>query len=834
MTDEVNPNVDAIPDRYKRRTRWLLWDASAESPRRPHWRGDFFGVSWNDPNDWHTFDEAVAAAQECDTWGIGYVVQPEDSEFIIDIDRPYDETGAPRDWFPGLERFADAGAYMEWSPSGNGIHIPVGGEVPEWWRDCEVGPDTHQGVDVLTNKFCTFTGDTLDESGETVTDINPDPFLFAVYHAIRGETPRIDADDSDGDSAGDSTEYDGDEWLSDSDVEAALDELDPDLAHNEWIRLGYAVYDYDSGSTGKALFEQWSREGDKWDAAAQRSIDSIWNGGASEISVATLVREAKHAGWDPTTKTQADGGTATQDSAPDDDRTPTSDELSPPAVLDAARSDPFGRLTWPGDPDAGDDTEKPSIHDLRPHEAATYVWEVMQETDRDDVLAVSNDTLRAYDSGVWDADGEQRLREYGSKALTSAYSTNVLSQLVERARTEAMFHPDELGAPPGTLATDNGLLRLLGDGDVDTDDLAQEFGGARMIDLERGHLAIRRANVEYDPNAPKPNRWLTFLDEVLRDDEDRQKFQEYAGYTLWHHAQPFGKAMFLVGPTDSGKGTALKAIEAVLGSDNVASESLYDLIQTRWGPAQIYDKAANIRNEVTPGGLKNVQKFKELTGGEDRIPAEFKGKDKFTFTVTQKFLFATNEVPRIEHAGEPFYNRCLFVRFPTTIPVEEQNPDLLNELRNEKSGILNWMLDGLERLMDQERFTGERGVGGKKELCNAFGSVLERFGHNALEITGDAADVIHKSDLHDLAQEFADENDHEPGWSRQSGFTSRLKNVDAGISDAQSRRVTDDGTNTKVFTGVRLREDILDHIDTDVRTATDDDQDDDGRQDTIN
>lgn len=154
---EVYP--DAIPGLLTRRDQWLLWDASADTPRRPHWRGEFT-ISWSDPEDWHTFEEAVTSVQERDTWGIGYVVTPEDPFYIIDIDGPYDENGQPRDWFPGLDFFRDAGVYMEWSP-GDGIHILVGGDPPDWWSDCEVGPDVHQGVDVLTNKFCTVTGDRL-------------------------------------------------------------------------------------------------------------------------------------------------------------------------------------------------------------------------------------------------------------------------------------------------------------------------------------------------------------------------------------------------------------------------------------------------------------------------------------------------------------------------------------------------------------------------------------------------------------------------------------------------------------------------------------------------
>lgn len=293
-------NAENIRARYRERAKWLLWDDSSDTPRRPHWRGDF-SISWSDPNDWHTFDEAMEAAQERDSWGVIYVITTDDDEYMIDVDGGYTDDGEPREWFPGPDRFTDAGAYIEWSPSGDGLHIPVEGEPPDWWKDCEVDPDVHQGVDVLTNHPCTFTGDKHPESGDEVTDINAAPFLFNVYQNIRGESPRLDSDEPDREQ-----DYD-DEWLNDDDIRDALDTITPDVPHREWIKLGYAVHDHDSGSGGKALFESWSQGGEKWDEQAQRSIDSIWSNATqgSDVTVGTLVHKAKQNGWEVPTP---DGG----------------------------------------------------------------------------------------------------------------------------------------------------------------------------------------------------------------------------------------------------------------------------------------------------------------------------------------------------------------------------------------------------------------------------------------------------------------------------------------------------------------------------------------------
>jgi phage/plasmid-associated DNA primase len=161
----------------------------------------------------------------------------------------------------------------------------------------------------------------------------------------------------------------------------------------------------------------------------------------------------------------------------------------------------------------------------------------------------------------------------------------------------------------------------------------------------------------------------------------------------------------------------------------------------------------------------------------------------------------------------------LFVKFPETVPESEQDKQLGEKLQAEKSGILNWMLEGLRRLMDQGHFSGERDIGGKKELCDAFGSVVDRFAHNCLEVTGSSSDIANKSDIHDFAQAYAEHIDKEADWNQQSGFTRELKQI-SGISDGQSKQLT--GSNVKVFTGIRPHQAALEGLDVEVNYTTGD------------
>jgi len=112
-TSDGRTDYEPIPDELKRRDQWLLWDASADTPRRPHWKGDF-SISWSDPDEWHSFEDAVDAAQRRDSWGIGYVMAADNDDHpdgrygCIDIDGGYTDADDLRDWVPDLDRFTDA------------------------------------------------------------------------------------------------------------------------------------------------------------------------------------------------------------------------------------------------------------------------------------------------------------------------------------------------------------------------------------------------------------------------------------------------------------------------------------------------------------------------------------------------------------------------------------------------------------------------------------------------------------------------------------------------------------------------------------------------------
>lgn len=206
--------------------------------------------------------------------------------------------------------------------------------------------------------------------------------------------------------------------------------------------------------------------------------------------------------------------------------------------------------------------------------------------------------------------------------------------------------------------------------------------------------------VSYTPDA-KCEKWETFIKEVVTS-EDALTLQEFAGYCLLRDHR-FHNLLLLIGETRNGKSTFLNILNSLLGEENTTSASLQQLTMDKFMLAELHQKIANIYPDLSSTGLKDTGVLKALTG-EDKIGTQHKYGKPFNFRNSAKLLFSCNTMPPIEDGGKAIFNRFLIVEFPNSFKGKE-NLNLRIELESELSGILNWSILGLKRLLEQGRFT---------------------------------------------------------------------------------------------------------------------------------
>jgi len=211
-------------------------------------------------------------------------------------------------------------------------------------------------------------------------------------------------------------------------------------------------------------------------------------------------------------------------------------------------------------------------------------------------------------------------------------------------------------------------------------------------------------HADYDPNA-KPEKFQKWLDEVQPDKEAQKTLQEMFGYCLYR-GYPFHVLFFLVGAGRNGKGTLTRTLISLLGKEGCVSIPL-ERLPERFQVTNLIGKLANIVSEPKTS-LVTTETIKMLTG-EDLITAEFKGKQKTVqFTNYAKLIVVANRLPPVNDSSLAWWERVIVIEFPVTIPPEKQVPNIEETWLNsptERSGIINWALEGLKRLLANRGFT---------------------------------------------------------------------------------------------------------------------------------
>jgi putative DNA primase/helicase len=832
---------------------FLQWSVRADRPRQPHREGDF-GISWSDPDDWMRFDEAVESADTKEPWGIGYLNALENSDLesghrmTIDIDGAIKPNGELREWVPSLEPFFERGAYVEVSPSyaeilmeketdGAGIHIPVkNAELADWWSDSEVADDLHQGVDVLANKFCTVTGVKHPQSGGEVVEYGKwmDEWLAEAYRNIRGESPRRNrsigedgsgsSDRQDGGSGGTNQTFTTGKAARE-DVESALDNVghaagNP-LSYDDWTDIAYAVHAWDEESTGREVFDDWTKESPKYESPdSVEPIDWIWEnadapedgGDDSKISVGTLFHEAKKNGWDGPENTRVDFDPAAEWGSWHTNR--VSGELGPDSIIpevalqhiaedrelydfeavedaDLETLPPKAHtraLAWVKNEWADEfleEDEEATARSYKTADAVVYTWEDVRYiyekskergrqaarellSDRYEFMTVADtDTLHIYDEdrGIF-TDKTGMLRGEIYEQLGEHWSTHELNEIVAGLRQENVVEPRDLNAgdrEEALLCVSNGVLNLY---------------ERELHEHSPDYQFVSQVPVEYDPDA-ETETYEDFVGEIVDRPVAKDALFEMVGHALVPDAnERYKKFLILTGDADNGKSVFYHAVETLLnGPDgmesNTAGVKLAKLAQNRFSIYSMYGSLANIAGEIDGKKIRNTANLKDITGG-DEVEIEPKGQDSFFDSLGTTLMFAANDPPILgERDKKAIATRIVPIELPYTFvedPQSEYEKQLIpeRELKAELdhpeavSGFLNLALDGLERLKEN---------GGDVSLPESPEERLEdyeqsadpmrEFGDVALE--NDPGDYVVKADVTTLYKEFASSRGYEVG-----------------------------------------------------------------------
>lgn len=305
-----------------------------------------------------------------------------------------------------------------------------------------------------------------------------------------------------------------------------------------------------------------------------------------------------------------------------------------------------------------------------------------------------------------------KLRQHATKCGNQAKVKSALETCEYQRRAEV----EDMDSDPWTLVLPNGDLNLRA-----VRDWKKPYGATEaevvaskmewLQETDRSKLPTKCGGVRFDPAARCPG-WEEFMELIIPDPAIRECTQRIFGACLFgeNRAQI---CVFLRGPGGNGKSTLLNTLAHVFGRrDGYAATCKVEMFldtgnQSPSGanPEEVDLPGARVYIATEPGArdVLSAKKVKGLTGGDRRM-SRGNYQDPFFWTPTGIPIISINRTPKIKDEDEGTRRRLVFVPFDVNLralPPEKQRSqgEVEAELREEGSGILNWLIAGFQEFM---------------------------------------------------------------------------------------------------------------------------------------
>lgn len=314
---------------------------------------------------------------------------------------------------------------------------------------------------------------------------------------------------------------------------------------------------------------------------------------------------------------------------------------------------------------------------------------------------------------------------------------------------------------------------------------------------------------DYNPRY-QCEKWEWFVRDIFNGDpECIALLQEWFGYNLIasNHMQSM---MFLFGVPGSGKSTTAGVLQALLGPARCCGAST-DNFKGLFGKETLLNKYAAIMSESRDTNRSDIDKllqtWKAITGG-DVINVARKYRDAVDARLFCRLTYVANEAIQFDDVSQAMASRMNLLYFPNNY--RKRNPDrtLEQTLKTELPGIALWAVEGLKRLLANDKFTTPEAskvhLAALAELTNPVGVMLEEC---CIMHTGSdfAAYEVECNRLYSLWKAWCDKTRTKTSLSR-IGFGMKLSHLEIPIT---RQRVEENGKRSYVYRGLEIRPGIM-------------------------
>ena len=205
-------------------------------------------------------------------------------------------------------------------------------------------------------------------------------------------------------------------------------------------------------------------------------------------------------------------------------------------------------------------------------------------------------------------------------------------------------------------------------------------------------------DVDYDPMA-KCEWWRRWLTEMVADEESIAVMQEFFGMAFIDRNRiSIESVLFLYGNGGTGKSVVQEVITGLLGEDACDAAELSQICTQDFYAARVNGKLINFCADMGDSDFSGGR-FKAIASHQ---PVMVCPKYQAPFMARDMPLLAAcvNKLPVTKDSTRGHWRRQQIVVFDKEIPDEEQDKEYSGKiLASEASGILNWLMEGRNRLL---------------------------------------------------------------------------------------------------------------------------------------
>ena len=273
----------------------------------------------------------------------------------------------------------------------------------------------------------------------------------------------------------------------------------------------------------------------------------------------------------------------------------------------------------------------------------------------------------------------------------------------------------------------------------------------------RGKIVRSRLPVAYTPNAPKPERWLKFLGELLYP-EDIPTLQEFIGYCLIPSNK--GQRMMVIkGSGGEGKSQIGVVLSTLFGS-NMKDGSIGKISENRFARADLEHVLLCVDDDMRMEALRQTNYVKSIVTAQGKMDLERKGKQSYQGWMFARLLaFSNGDLQALFDRSDGFYRRQLVLTTREKAADRVDDPDLAEKMKAEVEGIFLWAFEGLQRLAEnnfkftESARTRENRESVKRDNNNVY-EFLESEGY--IRLKADAS--ISSKDCYEIYRMWCEEN----------------------------------------------------------------------------